>query len=163
MSGCGETERIRIVGADVPEMVNLARGLFREYAASLSFSLDYQGFEEELASLPGRYAPPSGRLLLAFVGEELAGSVALRDLGEGVCEMKRLYVRPAFRGRGLGRVLAARIVEEGRGIGYRAMRLDTSGDMAAALRVYEGLGFRRIDRYNDDPLEDTVFMELGLR
>jgi ribosomal protein S18 acetylase RimI-like enzyme len=153
---------VRIIEAETPALVVAARGLFREYAASLPFSLEYQGFEEELAGLPGKYARPSGTLLLGFVGEELAGSVALRALGEGVCEMKRLYVRPAFRGRGLGLELARRIVEEGRGIGYRAMRLDTSGDMAAAIRVYESLGFRRIGRYNDDPLEDTVFMELGL-
>jgi putative acetyltransferase len=159
LGSCGVV-RVRIVEADTPVLIETARGIFREYAGSLPFSLDYQGFEAELASLPGKYARPSGRLLLGFVGEEPAGSVALRPLGEGVCEMKRLYVRPAFRGRGLGAELAARIVREGRGIGYRAMRLDTSGDMAAALHVYEGLGFRRIGRYNDDPLEDTVFMEL---
>jgi putative acetyltransferase len=153
---------MQIVPADAPELVAAAGELFREYAAGLPFSLDYQGFVEELATLPGRYAPPSGRLLLAVGGAEPAGSVALRALEPGVCEMKRLYVRPAWRGRGVGRLLAERIVEEGQGIGYRIMRLDTSGDMAAAIHIYRALGFREIGRYNDDPLEDTLFFELEL-
>jgi putative acetyltransferase len=154
---------LRLVEADTPEMTCAAAGLFREYAGSLPFSLDYQGFEEELAGLPGRYARPTGVLLLAFVGEELAGCAALREIELAawgrVCEMKRLYVRPRFRGRGIGRLLAERIVEEGQRLGYAGMRLDTSEDMSAARRVYEGLGFYRIDRYNSDPMEDTLFFE----
>lgn len=155
---------VRIVEADTPGLVACAAGLFREYAAGLPFSLDYQGFEEELAALPGRYARPTGVLLLAMDGETAAGCAALRELDQDsrgrICEMKRLYVRPAFRSAGLGGRLAERIVEEGRRLGYAAMRLDTSGDMAAAIRVYTSLGFEPIPRYNNDPLEDTLFFEL---
>jgi putative acetyltransferase len=156
---------VRIVEADTPELVARAAELFREYAASLSFSLDYQGFEEELAALPGKYARPSGVLLLALDDERSAGCAALRELesdGRGrICEMKRLYVRPAYRGTGLGRELASRIVEEGRCLGYAAMRLDTSSDMTAAISVYISLGFAPIARYNNDPLDDTLFFELS--
>ena len=155
---------IRVVEADTPELVARAAELFREYASSLSFSLDYQGFEEELAALPGKYARPTGVLLLAMDGERTAGCAALRELGADergrICEMKRLYVRPTYRGTGLGRELAGRVVEEGRRLGYAAMRLDTSGDMAAAIRVYTALGFQPIAKYNNDPLEDTLFFEL---
>jgi putative acetyltransferase len=155
---------LRIVEADSPDLVGVAAGLFREYAASLPFSIEYQGFEAELAALPGKYAPPSGRLLLAMDGANAAGCVALREIGTEqwgrICEMKRLYVRPAYRGRGLGRCLAERVVDEARELGYAGMRLDTSGDMGAAIHVYRALGFRPIDRYNDDPLEDTLFFEL---
>jgi putative acetyltransferase len=155
---------VRIVEADTPELVARAAELFREYAAGLSFSLDYQGFEEELAALPGKYARPQGVLLLAVDGERAVGCAALRPLDQDsrgrICEMKRLYVRPAYRGTGLGRELAGRVVEEGRRLGYAVMRLDTSGDMAAAIRVYTSLGFGPIPRYNNDPLEDTLFFEL---
>ncbi len=153
---------MEIRAATSAEDLALARLLFREYAESLPFSLCFQGFEAELAGLPGRYAPPAGRLLLAMEGGEAAGCIALRVLEPGVCEMKRLYVKPAHRSGGLGRRLAERLIAEARGIGYRVMRLDTSEDMTAARRLYESLGFYRIERYNDDPLEDTIFMEVGL-
>ncbi len=151
-----------IRAATSAEDLSRAKVLFREYAESLPFSLCFQGFEEELAGLPGRYAPPGGRLLLAVEGGEAVGCIALRALGPGVCEMKRLYVKPGRRAGGLGRLLAERLIAEARGIGYRAMRLDTSEDMTAARRLYESLGFYRIERYNDDPMEDTIFMEAGL-
>ena len=138
------------------------RALFEEYAASIGFSLSFQGFERELAELPGRYAPPSGQILLARVDRAVAGCVALRDLGEGVCEMKRLFVRPAFNGKGCGRRLASAIVEEARRAGYRTMRLDTAPSMQAAAGLYESLGFHDIPPYNDNPMPGVRFLELAL-
>lgn len=137
------------------------RALFEEYAASLGFSLDFQGFAEELASLPGRYAPPEGVLLLA----PGAGCVALRRIsapGASCCEMKRLYVRPAFQGRGLGRALVRAIVAEGRALGYAAMRLDTVPAMSSAIRLYESLDFHDIEPYTTNPVPGARFMELRL-
>ena len=136
--------------------------MFEEYAVWLGIDLSYQGFVAELTGLPGVYAPPHGRLLLALTGSETAGCVALRPLAEGVCEMKRLFVRSAFRGQGVGRLLAKRIVKEARGIGYGTMKLDTLPQMQAAIRLYEALGFTRCAAYYQTPLADTVFMELHL-
>lgn len=153
-----------ITEAHGAEHLSAVRELFSEYAASLPFSLCFQGFEKELATLPGRYAPPSGRLLVAYEGKKAMGCVALREIGPGpICEMKRLYVRPAARGTGLGRRLTERIIDEGRAAGYERMRLDTSHDMIAARTLYESLGFTHIDRYNDDPIDGTIWMELVLR
>lgn len=150
-----------IIPAVTADHIEQIRSLFREYAASLDFSLCFQGFDAELAGLPGKYAPPSGRLLLALGhAASPAGCVALRPLEPGICEMKRLYVRPSARGHGLGRRLAERIVADGKAIGYDRMRLDTSETMRAARAIYESLGFYTIPRYNNDHLEDTVFMEL---
>jgi GNAT superfamily N-acetyltransferase len=136
--------------------------LFEEYAAWIGLDLSFQGFAAELASLPGPYVPPRGRLLLALAGGEAAGCVALRPLDSGVCEMKRLYVRPPFRGQGLGKLLAERIVEEARAIGYLKMKLDTLPFMQPAIRLYESLGFSSCTAYYATPLPDTVFMELRL-
>jgi ribosomal protein S18 acetylase RimI-like enzyme len=144
------------------EDIGCARALFEEYAASLGFSLDFQGFRDELAALPGAYAPPSGRLLLATVDGALAGCVALRRIGDRVCEMKRLFVRPAHHGMGLGRRLATAIVEEARGAGYAVMRLDTMPSMKAATALYASLGFRDIAPYTYNPLEGARFLELTL-
>jgi putative acetyltransferase len=139
-----------------------ARALFEDYAAALEIDLGYQGFAEELASLPGAYAPPRGRLLIARVRDEAAGCVALRPLGEDVCEMRRLYVRPTFRGSGIGKQLAEAIIAEARQIGYAIMRLDTVPKLEAATRLYESLGFVRRDSYYETPVGGTSFMELGL-
>src|SRR4051794_23039715 len=123
---------VEIAHVSGPGEVALARTLFEEYAESIGFSLSFQGFDGELGTLPGRYAPPSGRLLLARVDGALAGCVALREIGDGTCEMKRLFVRAAFAGRGVGRKLAVAIIEEARGAGYAVMRLDTVPAMHAA-------------------------------
>jgi ribosomal protein S18 acetylase RimI-like enzyme len=158
---------LRIRPARTPQEIEAARSLFREYGASLGFSLCFQSFDLELASLPGDYAPPSGRLLLAnwLDGEEeqLAGCVALHRLQDGICEMKRLYVRPAFRGKGIGQALAAAAVAEGREIGYRQMRLDTVPSvMGMAVALYRGMGFREISAYRVNPIAGAIYMELDL-
>ena len=138
------------------------RSLLREYAAALGFSLEFQDFDGELAGLPGAYAPPNGALLLARDGHETAGCVALRRLAPGTCEMKRLYVRPAWRGRGVGALLVDAILAEARRRGYTRMRLDTVPGMEAAQRLYERLGFRDIAPYTDNPVPGTRFLELEL-
>ena len=139
------------------------RRLFRAYADWLEVDLCFQGFEQELASLPGRYAPPGGRLLLARVGAEAAGAVGLRPLEPGICEMKRLWVEPGFGGRGLGRALTERIIDDARALGYARMRLDTfPARMAAAQHLYCSLGFREIPPYYLNPFEGVVMLELEL-
>jgi GNAT superfamily N-acetyltransferase len=153
---------VRISDAHAGEHLQEARRLIEEYAASLGVSLDFQDFDLELASLPGDYSPPEGRLLLALEREEPAGCVALRKLEGGTCEMKRLYVRPAFRGAGVGRVLAEAVIEEARRIGYRRMRLDTLPEMGKARAMYAALGFREIAPYRFNPVEGTAFLELTL-
>jgi putative acetyltransferase len=139
-----------------------ARGLFEEYAASLGIDLCFQGFAAELATLPGDYAPPDGRLLLASWNNTLAGCVGLRRLDPSGCEMKRLYVRPAFRTLGLGRLLAQRVIREARDAGYEYMRLDSLPSMSAAIALYRRLGFYEIPPYRDNPVEGAVFLELHL-
>lgn len=139
------------------------RTLFNEYAESLGFSLCFQSFEIELAQLPWEYAPPSGRLLLARSGAVAAGCVAMHELEEGICEMKRLYVRPQFRGTGLGRRLAEAIIAQARETGYARMRLDTVVSvMGRAVELYCALGFREIAPYRANPIPSALYMELGL-
>lgn len=154
---------LRIVGVATSDDVDRVRVLFREYARSLGISLDYQNFDAELASLPGAYAPPRGRLLMALDDDaQPGGCVAMRPLGDDVCEMKRLYLRPSLRGKGAGRALASRIIEEARAAGYRAMRLDTLPTMTEAAAMYATLGFRRIEPYYPSPVAGTLYFELEL-
>jgi putative acetyltransferase len=141
----------------------VARELFLEYAESLGFSLCFQGFDQELATLPGRYAPPLGAILLAREPEGVAGCVAMRPLDEpGRCEMKRLFVRPAYRGRGLGRALARRVVFEARAAGHREMVLDTLDTMLPAIALYRSLGFVDCPPYGYNPLANAVYLSLAL-
>jgi putative acetyltransferase len=144
------------------EALAAVRQLFEEYAASLDVSLCFQGFDEELSSLPGTYAPPRGRLLLASRGNEGAGCVALRPLERDTCEMKRLYVRPAYRTGGVGRLLAERVIHEAATVGYRRMRLDTLPTMETALQLYRRVGFREIAPYTANPVKGAMFLELQL-
>ncbi len=146
-----------------PVDISQAQELFLEYAHSLGFSLCFQNFDKELAGLPGDYAPPAGRLLLAEYDGQLAGCVALHSLEENICEMKRLYLRPQFRGKGLGRVLADRVIAEARQIGYRRMRLDTVEPvMKDAVAMYRKIGFREIAPYCTNPIAGALYMELEL-
>jgi putative acetyltransferase len=153
---------VKIRQVSSAEEIDVARALFEEYAAALEIDLSYQGFADELAGLPGCYALPGGRLLVAWAGDEAAGCVALRPMGADVCEMKRLYVRPAFRGSGRGKQLAEAIIAEARQIDYAVMRLDTVPKLAAATRMYESLGFVRRSAYYETPLVETIFMERAL-
>jgi GNAT superfamily N-acetyltransferase len=154
---------LSIQQAESPAQIGQARELFLEYAQSLGFSLCFQNFDKELAELPGDYAPPSGRLLLAKFEGELAGCVALHKFEAGICEMKRLYLRPRFRGRGFGRVLAQTIIAEASNLGYKSMRLDTVGPvMKDAVAMYRRLGFREIAPYRSNPMPGTLYMELDL-
>ena len=138
------------------------RALLRTYAASLPFELDFQGFQRELAELPGAYAPPRGALLVAHGAGCVTGCVALRPLADDVCEMKRLFVLPAARGTGLGRRLATAVVDEARRLGYARMRLDTTPGMAVAQALYDELGFTDIAPYRHNPVTGTRFLELQL-
>ncbi len=154
---------LKIAQAQSAEHIEQVRRLFVEYGESLGFSLCFQSFDQELAGLPGDYAPPSGRLLLAQSDGQPAGCVALHRLDPGICEMKRLYVRPAFRGRKLGLALAQAVIAEARAIGYQRMRLDTiAASMEQAVALYRSLGFVEIPPYRPNPIESALYMELKL-
>ncbi|MBX3293287.1 MAG: GNAT family N-acetyltransferase [Acidobacteria bacterium] len=149
--------------AETAADIDGVRKIFREYEKWLGFDLCFQGFEQELAELPGKYAHPEGRLLIAETGGEIAGVVAMRSLGGGICEMKRLYVRERFRGQKLGETLISRIIAEAKSAGYSAMRLDTyPPKMKKAVDLYRSHGFVEIERYYDNPNSGTLFMELDL-
>lgn len=151
-----------IFTAETDTLIRTVSELFAEYTRSLPFELDFQDFDAELADIGHHYALPRGRLYLAREGHHPAGCVALRDLGNGVCEMKRLYVRPAFRGRHIGRELAETVIEAARKIGYCHMRLDTVPAMKRANDLYAALGFKSIDAYRFNPVEGAVYLELQL-
>jgi putative acetyltransferase len=155
---------LRITQATTPSDIAQARELFKAYEASLGISLCFQNFAEELANLPGDYAPPRGRLLLAREFDQLTGCIALRPLGPTAGEMKRLFVRSEYRDRGLGRILVEAIIEEARKIGYTHIRLDTMpGRMDRAIALYRSIGFVEIPPYYKNPVDSATFMELDLR
>jgi len=163
LSASSAVKCFSFVQANSPAQLAQACELFLEYARSLGFSLCFQNFDKELANLPGDYAPPDGRLLLAEYAGQTAGCVALHKLGEDICEMKRLYLRPPFRGKGLGRALADRVIAEARQAGYRRMRLDTVEPvMKDAVAMYRRLGFKEIAPYCDNPIAGALYMELQL-
>ena len=153
---------IRLIHVNASEGMEAVRSLFLEYADSLGFDLCFQDFDTELADLPGDYAPPGGRLILADCDGRRAGCIALRPLGEGICEMKRMYVRPRYRGRGIGKKLAEMIIAEARSIGYGRMRLDTVPSMTEAITLYRNLGFRRVAPYRHNPIAGALYFEHDL-
>jgi len=162
-SGSSPLRGLFFTQAETPAQISRARGLFLEYAQSLGFSLCFQDFDKELANLPGDYAPPDGRLLLAEYEGQVAGCVALHKLADDICEMKRLYLRHELRGKGLGRALADCIIAEARAIGYRRMRLDTVEPvMKDAVAMYRRIGFREIAPYCNNPIAGALYMELLL-
>ena len=163
ISACSAVNGFELAQAETPEQIAVIRELFLEYANSLGFSLCFQSFDQELAALPGDYAPPEGRLILATRGGRASGCAALHKIDGESCEMKRLYVRPQFRGKGLGRILAEQIISDARAIGYKRLRLDTVEPvMTAAVAMYRGLGFREIPPYRANPIEGALYMELEL-
>jgi putative acetyltransferase len=153
---------LEIVPAHQEPLLAEIRVLFREYAESLGFHLCFQDFDREMAELPGRYTPPQGRLLIAKWSGDTSGCVALKPLGEGYCEMKRFYVRPAFRGKGIGQTVARAIIEEAKQGGYTRMRLDTVPSMHSAIRIYEALGFKDTEPYVFNPVAGVRYLELML-
>ena len=156
-------KNLAVTQAESATQIAQARELFLEYAQSSGFILCFQNFDQELATLPGHYASPDGRLLLATYEGQLAGCVALHQLELGICEMKRLYLRPQFRGKGLGRTLADSVIAEARQIGYHHMRLDTVEPMMKnAVAMYRRLGFQEIAPYCANPIAGALYMELQL-
>jgi len=153
---------IQIVQAASHEQIGNVRDLFIEYAHSLNVSLCFENLDKEVNELPGVYAPPRGSLLLAADGEKIAGCVALKKVDDRVCEMKRLYVRAEFRGRGIGKRLAMQIVDEAREIGYERLRLDTLPSMKEAISLYRSLGFEEIPAYRELPVPGALFMQVKL-
>ncbi len=153
---------ITIINPKDDQHLAAIRALFEQYAESLGVDLSFQHFEEELAGLPGAYAPPDGRLYLAMDGKRAAGCAGLRKMGEGVCELKRLYVHPLSRGQGIGRQLVLAAITDAHAIGYHKMRLDSLPSMRRALALYRALGFKPIEPYYDNPVAGAAFLELKL-
>lgn len=148
---------LKIISGHEDHYLTIVRELFVEYGRSLGFELCFQSFDDELASLPGKYAPPGGRILLGLRDGEVAGCVALRPRTDSECEMKRLYLRDQYRGHGIGRALAVRIIDEARQIGYESMCLDTIETMTAAIALYRSLGFTEIEPYYDNPIPGAKY------
>jgi ribosomal protein S18 acetylase RimI-like enzyme len=154
---------VKIVQATTQVSIEYAKTLIREYAESLEFDLAFQNFDQEMDDFPGQYALPKGRLYIAMDENNPVGCVALRDLGDGICEMKRLYVRPSYRGRNVGRLLAETVIDAAGELGYDRMRLDTIPSMKQANVLYKGLGFKEIAPYRFNPIESATFFELNLK
>lgn len=156
------SEKLEFVQVNSEPLLSLVKEIFREYQFSIDTDLCFQNFEQELSSLPGKYGIPYGRLYLAFIDNAILGCVALRPIDKEKCEMKRLYVRPDFRGKGLGRVLAEKIITEAIEIGYKQMFLDTLDSMKSAIMLYKSLGFKDSHSYCFNPLDGAIFMSLDL-
>jgi ribosomal protein S18 acetylase RimI-like enzyme len=154
---------IKIVEANTKEFIEKAKELIREYAQSLEFDLGFQDFDKEMENFPGQYASPRGCLYIALNLNDPIGCAALRDLGQGVCEMKRLYVKPAFRGQKIGNLLAEMVIKAAKDMGYNYMRLDTIPSMKHANMLYDALGFKKIPPYRFNPIEGATFFELNLQ
>lgn len=154
---------IRIENADTAELLPQVRELFVEYSESTGVDLCFQGFAEELARLPGDYVRPAGRLLVAYLNDQAAGCAALRPIASGICEMKRLYVRPGFRGAGAGGALMQALIQSAKEIGYEKLRLDTLPAMATAIAIYRSHGFKEIPPYRANPVPGALFFELDLQ
>ena len=153
---------ITIISASNDEYVDKAKELIQEYALSIKQDLSFQDFKQEMATFPSQYSPPGGCLLVAEYDNKIIGCVGLRDQGNGICEMKRMYVQPNYRSLGLGKALAEAVIDRARSIGYHRMRLDTIPSMESAIRVYISLGFRDIDPYRFNPIEGARYLELKL-
>ena len=154
---------LKIVEATTNECVENAKELIREYAQSLEFDLGFQDFDKEMENFPGQYASPRGCLYVALDANQPIGCVALRDLGHGVCEMKRLYVKPSFRGQKVGKLLTEVVIKAARDMGYNYMRLDTVPSMKHANMLYNAMGFKQIAPYRFNPIEGATFFELNLK
>jgi len=154
---------IKLVEANTKEFVEKAKELIREYAQSLEFDLGFQDFDKEMENFPGQYAFPKGRLYVALDANQPIGCVALRELGQSICEMKRLYVKPYYRGQKVGKLLAEIVIKAAMDMGYNYMRLDTIPSMKQANMLYKALGFKKIAPYRFNPIEDATFFELNLK
>jgi putative acetyltransferase len=157
-----EPDMIQILQVHTPDQLIEIKKLFREYETWLGFDLSFQNFEKEVSSLPGKYTPPKGAILMASFNEHIAGCIAVRPLDKDICEMKRFFVRSKFRGYGIGKKLSEAIVEKAKEIGYAKIRLDTHNTFKAAIGIYRKLGFKEIDSYYHNPMPDVSYWELDL-
>lgn len=156
------SNNINIIKVNSKEQIKIIKSLFIEYSKELRFELDFQNFNNELEQLPGNYAEPEGVLLIAYYGNSVTGCVGLRQFEQDICEMKRLYVRQEFRGKGIGIKLSENVISEAKKIGYKKMRLDTISYMKEAIGIYKKIGFYEIEPYRHNPFSDAIFMELIL-
>ena len=154
---------IKIVEVKTAKQYAEIKKLFLEYETWLGFDLSFQSFEKEVSTLPGKYKPPWGSILIALYHEKIAGCIALRPLEQTICEMKRFFVRPQFRGKGIGRLLAKAIIKKAKDIGYIKMRLDTHNSFKPAIAIYKNLGFKETGAYYENPMLDISYWELDLR
>lgn len=154
---------VSIVEANTDELIAKAKALFKAYAASLDFDLCFQNFDQEMKEFPRQYSPPAGCLFLAVENNTAFGCIGLRRFDDQTCEMKRLYIKPEFRGTGAGRLLVDIVIKSAKLLNYKAMRLDTLPSMKRATNLYISLGFRRIEPYRHNPIKGTVYMELDLK
>ena len=158
-----ENNNIEILPVNTPELTEETKRLFREYEKWLNVSLCFQGFEEEVNTLPGKYSPPEGRLYIVKYDSKYSGCIALRKIEDGICEMKRLFLKEGLRGKGIGNTLVTKIINDAKAIGYKTMRLDTIKEkMPKAVEIYTKHGFVETEQYYHNPNPHTLFLELDL-